>query len=185
MIVCPAFGCRYFIGDQDFDTDQLRCTTMLGSWAFLVIKDASIQLTRQEESVRASTRDPVALYHTVGELRYGLTRPPGIVYGCEAYAGSRVLIIWTRRISTAMGDDALAGSQPVLRLELNTDGGLLPLRWEQVVVNTTGHDGQHYGAAAGRQRAPGAGGRSPLTPPMTPKLVHRDARGPCVTPLCY
>ena len=37
MIICPASGCGYFIGDQDFDTDQLRCTTKMGSCAFLVI----------------------------------------------------------------------------------------------------------------------------------------------------
>ena len=144
MIICPASGCRYFIGDQDYDTDQLRCTTMLGSCAFLDIKDASIHLTRQEESVRASTRGLVALYHNDGELRFSLTRLPGIAYGCEAYAGSRVLIIETRGTS-AMGG-ALAGSRPTPCPKLNTDGGLLPPRPGQVVGNTMRHDGQLDGA---------------------------------------
>ena len=111
MIICPASGCRYFIGDQDYDTDLPRCTTKLGSCANLDIKDASIHLTRQEESVRASTRGTAALYHKVGEPRYSLTRLPGIAYGCEAYAGSRVLIIETREV-TAKDAEALEGSQP-------------------------------------------------------------------------
>ena len=145
MIICPASGCGYFIGDQDYDANWLRCTRLLGSCASS-IKDASTQLARHEESACASTRGPAALYQATGELRLYLTRPPDIVYGCEAYAGSRVLIIGTRGVSTAMGNDALAGSLPVRRPELSIDGGLLLLRWEQVIVSTTGHDGQHYGA---------------------------------------
>ena len=92
-------------------------------------------MTRHEESARASTRGPAALYQIIGELRLYLIRPPGIAYGCEAYAGSRVLVTWTRGISATV--DALAGSRPAQCPELNTDGGLLPPRREQVVKGIT------------------------------------------------
>ena len=52
--------------------------------------------------------------------------------------GSRVPDIRTLGISAT--GDALAGSQPALCPKLNTDGGLLPLRWVQVIVEATGHD---------------------------------------------
>ena len=76
-------------------------------------------------------------------------------------ARSRVLVVGTRGISSATptGDDALAGSQPAQCPELNTDGGLPPLRWEQV-AKAQGHyfvrrvDGRGAAAAAtGRQGA--------------------------------
>ena len=55
MIICPASGCGYFIGDQDYDANWLRCTIFLGSCASS-IKDASTQLTRHGESACASTQ---------------------------------------------------------------------------------------------------------------------------------
>ena len=132
MIICSPRGVRHFIGDQDDDTNGLRYTIQLGSCAF-VIKDASIHLTRQEESACASTQGPDCAIPSSWEAApTHPNRPPGIAYGCEAYAGSCVLVTWTRGISATV--DALAGSRPAQCPELNTDGGLLPLRRVQVIV---------------------------------------------------
>ena len=57
MIICLPHGVEHFIGDQDYDANGLRYTIKLGSCAF-AIKDASIHLTRQEESACASTQGP-------------------------------------------------------------------------------------------------------------------------------
>ena len=89
-----------------------------------------------EESACASTQGPDCAIPSSWEAApTHPNRPPGIAYGCEAYAGSCVLVTWTRGISATV--DALAGSRPAQCPELNTDGGLLPPRREQVVKGIT------------------------------------------------